>query len=225
MIPPASSATRQHREPYISVTGRTEDVRHRGSEGYLFGKSKLRFPVFEPDHKDPWAVLGQAKFASLYDLKMEAVAQGFEAVPDSGKGAAFVMADEVTHVFKKKRLGLLCFQDADNFKKDSTARVGKAFEFSRKAKGLARKAGGQNIKIRYVVGVYGHDVLGKVAVIEQLRRHLPVVGFVGFTGKLILFTGKDTLSPEIMKRQMETAHTCEQVNEGVCCFLWLCSHG
>lgn len=155
---------------------------------------------------------------------MKTVAQDFEAVADGGKGPAFVVGYEVAYVFKEKRLGLLYFEDADDLKKDGAARVGKAFQFPRKAKRLARETGAEDVEVGYVVWVYGHDVLGEVAAIEHLRGQLFEIGFVGCAGELVLLAGKDTLGPKVVERQMETTHTGEQVDEGVLRFLWLCSH-
>lgn len=96
---------------------------------------------------------------------MEAVAQGFQAVADGCKGSSFVVTNEVPHVFEKKCLGLLCFEDAYDLKENGAPRVGKAFEFARQAEWLARKTSAEYVKIGYVVRVYGlyvpREVVGK----------------------------------------------------------------
>ena len=63
-----------------------------------------------------------------------------------------------------------------------------------------------------------------MAVVEQLRGHLSIVCFVGLAGKFVFLAREYALCTEIMERQMEAAHTGEQVDERVCGFLWLCSH-
>lgn len=220
----SASATRQYGTPYGLLARRTENIRHGGTEGDLFRKGKLRLLVFEADHKDPRAVLRQAKVTGLHDLIVEAVAQGFEAVADGSEGPSLVVGDKVPHVFEEKRLRLLGFEDANDLEKDGTAWVSKAFLFSRKAKWLAREASAEDVEVGYVLWVYGHDVLGEVATIEQLRGQLFVICFVGCAGELVLLAGEYAPCARIMECQMETSHASEQVDEGVLSFLWLCSH-
>lgn len=122
------------------------------------------------------------------------------------------MRNEVTHVFQKECLWLFCFQNAYDFKKDGSPRICKSFLFAGNAKGLARESGTENVKVGYVVWVYGHDVFGKIAV-EQLRGYLPEIGFVSCTGKFVLFTGEYAGSPCIVECQVKSADTGKEVYE------------
>jgi len=121
--------------------------------------------------------------------------------------------NEVTHIFQKECLWLFCFQDAYDFKKDGSPRICKSFLFTCNAKGLARKTGTENVKVGYVIWVYGHDVFGKAAV-EQLWGYLPEIGLVSCTGKFVLFTGKYAGSLCIVECQVKSADTGKEVYEG-----------
>lgn len=110
------------------------------------------------DKVDAFPVLRQPEILAVTHLPGDVIPQFCKAPEHGRERAPLTVIDQAFDVFQDKKARLEMPQDADDFKKELAARVGKAALFSQDAKALARKSADDEVDGADGVGVEGADV-------------------------------------------------------------------
>jgi hypothetical protein len=193
----------------ISVIVVFQDASNTNMTSYMRGHRPLKrsgvFGIRKTNDEDALAVCGQTKISAVEHVRVDGIAKTTQRCEYCLQRSSLVVCQKTSYIFQEADGGFVVVQDATDVEKQSAlGSVLKPFSLSDGGETLAWEPTAQHVVRGDLVSLYFGDV--------ALGEH-PEVCLVGFFGKFINVTRKDTLClfERTLQSEVEATHTTKQV--------------